>query len=90
MSLTKSNIILNRKIYEDILQWKKNSDGETALMIDGARRVGKSFLVKQFAEKEYKSYIMIDFGSAPKDMLDLFVNDSSNLDLFFVKLSAFY
>jgi len=60
------------------------------LMIDGARRVGKSFLCEQFAKNEYKSYIIIDFGNAPKDILDLFLNDSSNLDLFFAKLSAFY
>ena len=59
-------------------------------MIDGARRVGKSFLVEKFAKAEYKSYIIIDFGNAPKSVLDLFVNDSSNLDLFFAKLSVFY
>ncbi|MCL2813587.1 MAG: ATP-binding protein, partial [Oscillospiraceae bacterium] len=61
-----------------------------ALMIDGARRVGKSFLCEQFAKNEYKSHIIIDFGNAPKDILGLFQNDSSDLDLFFAKLSAFY
>ena len=81
---------LKRKIYDDLLAWKKRSGGATALMIDGARRVGKSFLCEQFAKNEYKSYIIIDFGNAPKDILDLFDNDSSNLDLFFAKLSAFY
>ena len=81
---------LKRKIYDDLLTWKKRSCGNTALMIDGARRVGKSFLCEQFAKNEYKSYIIIDFGNAPKDILDLFLNDSSNLDLFFAKLSAFY
>lgn len=90
MNTKKSTVVLRRKIYEDLLKWKKNSHGETALMIDGARRVGKSFLVEQFAKNEYKSYIIIDFGNAPKDILDLFVNDSANLDLFFAKLSAFY
>ena len=54
------------------------------------RRVGKSFLCKLFAENEYKSHIIIDFGNAPKDILDLFEFDSANLDLFFAKLSAFY
>ena len=81
---------LRRKIYDDLLTWKKRSSGTTALMIDGARRVGKSFLCEQFAKSEYKSYIIIDFGNVSKDILDLFENDSSNLDLFFAKLSAFY
>jgi predicted AAA+ superfamily ATPase len=81
---------LKRKIYDDLLDWKKRSGGVTALMIDGARRVGKSFLCEQFAKNEYKSHIIIDFGNAPKDILDLFDNDSYNLDLFFAKLSAFY
>ncbi len=82
--------ILKRKIYDKMLEWKKQSHGETALMIDGARRVGKSFIVQQFAKAEYKSYILIDFGNAPQDILDLFMNESANLDLFFIKLSAFY
>jgi predicted AAA+ superfamily ATPase len=81
---------LKRKIYDDLLAWKTRSKGATALMIDGARRVGKSFLCEHFAQNEYKSHIIIDFGNAPKDILDLFNNDSSNLDLFFAKLSAFY
>ena len=63
---------LKRKIYDDLLAWKKRSDGATALMIDGARRVGKSFLCEQFAKNEYKSHIIIDFGNVPKDILDLF------------------
>ena len=81
---------LKRKIYDDLLAWKKRSVGATALMIDGARRVGKSFLCEQFAKNEYKSHIIIDFGNAKKDILDLFENESSNLDLFFAKLSSFY
>ena len=81
---------LKRKIYDDLLAWKKGSDGACALLIDGARRVGKSFLCEQFAKNEYKSHIIIDFGNAPKDILNLFENDSDNLDLFFAKLSAFY
>lgn len=81
---------LHRKLYDNLLHWKTESQGQTALMLDGARRVGKSFLVEQFAKKEYRSYILIDFGNAPQDILDLFINDSSDLDLFFAKLSAFY
>lgn len=90
MSAKKNSTILKRKIYDNLLAWKKQSDGASALMIDGARRVGKSFLCKLFAENEYKSHIIIDFGNAPKDILDLFEHDSANLDLFFAKLSAFY
>ncbi|MBQ9697534.1 MAG: ATP-binding protein, partial [Acidaminococcaceae bacterium] len=70
--------------------WKRNSNGKTALLIDGARRVGKSYIAELFATQEYKSHIIIDFGNAPKDILDLFENESTDLDLFFAKLSAFY
>lgn len=82
--------MLKRKIYDELVAWKNNSKGNSALMIDGARRVGKSFIAEQFAKNEYKSYILIDFGQAPTDILNLFVNDSADLDLFFAKLSAFY
>ena len=82
--------MLKRKIYDELVSWKKNSDGSTAMMIDGARRVGKSFIAEEFAKAEYKSYILIDFGKAPRDILDLFINDTSDFDLFFAKLSAFY
>ena len=82
--------MLKRKIYDRLVEWKKKSNGSSALLIDGARRVGKSFIAKEFAEKEYKSHIIVDFGNVPQDILDLFLNDSSNLDLFFAKLSTFY
>ena len=82
--------MLKRKIYDELLSWKQKSGGQTALLIDGARRVGKSFIAELFAEQEYKSHIIIDFGNAPQDILDLFLNESSDLDLFFAKLSAFY
>ena len=82
--------MLKRKIYDNLVEWKRQSDGATALLIDGARRVGKSYIAEEFAKREYKSYILIDFGKAPQDVLDLFIHDSSNLDLFFAKLSAFY
>lgn len=82
--------MLKRKIYDALVAWKKNANGATAMMIDGARRVGKSYIAEAFAKAEYKSYILIDFGKAPKDVRDLFVNDSSDLDLFFAKLAAYY
>lgn len=82
--------MLKRKIYDKLLKWKNTSKGTTALLIDGARRVGKSYIAKEFASKEYKSYIVIDFGIASQEVLDLFIHDSSNFDLFFAKLSAYY
>lgn len=82
--------MLKRKIYDELVDWKKSSNGATAMMIDGARRVGKSYIAERFAKAEYKSYILIDFGNAAKDVLDLFIYDSSDLDLFFAKLAAFY
>lgn len=82
--------MLKRKIYNELLDWKNKSNGATAIMIDGARRVGKSFIAEEFARNEYKSYIIIDFGKAPNDVLELFENDSYDLDLFFAKLAAFY
>ncbi|MCR5781411.1 MAG: DUF4143 domain-containing protein [Clostridia bacterium] len=81
--------MLKRKIYDELLAWKAKG-GKTALLIDGARRVGKSYIASAFAEREYKSHIMIDFGNAPHDVLDLFTNDSADLDLFFAKLGAYY
>ena len=82
--------MLKRKIYDELLDWKRKSNGQTALLIDGARRVGKSYIAELFAKQEYKSHIIIDFGNAPQDVLDLFIHESSDLDLFFAKLSAFY
>ena len=82
--------MLKRKIYDKLVNWKENSKGSTAILIDGARRVGKSYIAKEFAKNEYKSYIIIDFGNVSQDILDLFIYDSYNLNLFFSKLSTFY
>lgn len=81
---------MRRKIYEDILQWKRRSGGHTALLIDGARRVGKSYIAQQFAEAEYKSYILIDFNRAPKEVRNLFDNYLNDLDGLFMYLAGFY
>ena len=53
--------IFKRKIYDRLLKWKQESNGKTALLIEGARRIGKSTIVEEFAKKEYESYILIDF-----------------------------
>lgn len=81
---------MRRKIYEEILKWKKRSAGQTALLIDGARRVGKSYIAEKFAAAEYKSYLLIDFNRAPKEVTDLFENYLNDLDTLFMYLSGFY
>lgn len=81
---------MKRKIYNELLEWKQNQAGRTALLIDGARRVGKSYIARQFAENEYKSYIFIDFNIARDEVKSLFENYLDNLDTFFSYLSAFY
>ena len=81
---------MRRKIYEEILKWKKRSAGQTALLIDGARRVGKSYIAEKFAAAEYKNYLLIDFNRAPKEVTDLFDNYLNDLDTLFMYLSGFY
>lgn len=81
---------MKRKIYNKLLCWKQEENGRTALLIDGARRVGKSYIAKEFAQKEYKSYIIIDFNIAPKEIKDLFENYLHDLDVFFMYLANFY
>ena len=80
---------MKRKIYNKLLNWKKESNGEYALLIDGARRVGKSYIVRQFPEKEYSSYVILDFNLVSKSIKDLFENDLDNLDRFFMYLSNY-
>lgn len=77
--------IFKRKLYDKLLEWKNNRHGKTAVLIEGARRVGKSTLTKQFAENEYESYVMIDFSIVRDDVLELF-NHIDNLDYFFLQL----
>ena len=81
---------LKRKIYDELVVWKKYSNGKSAMMIDGARRVGKSYIAEEFAKEQYRSYILIDFGRVSRDVLKLFEEDSTDLDLFFAKLAALY
>ena len=81
--------IFKRKIYERMLEWKKNQHGTTALLIRGARRVGKSTVVEQFAKHEYESYLIIDFANAPKAVMRLF-EDTSDLDFLFTQLQLTY
>ena len=75
---------MRRKITEKLLDWKQNRQGESALLIEGARRVGKSFIVEAFAMEAYKSYILIDFNSASEDIRKLFRDYRDDLDMLFM------
>jgi len=81
--------MFQRKIYSKLLEWKQESKGKTALLVEGARRVGKSTVVEEFAKKEYKSYILIDFSKAAKEVKELF-DDISDLDYIFLRLQLIY
>ncbi len=93
LPLHKTNImedrIFKRKLYEKMLKWKQEKDGSTALLIKGARRVGKSTLVEDFAKNEYESYINIDFTEASTEVLELF-KDISDLDNLLMSLQFHY
>ena len=84
-----ANIIFRRKIYDQIKLWKEENDGKSALLIEGARRVGKSTIVEQFAQNEYESYILIDFNKCPQNIRALF-NDMDDLDYVFMILQQHY
>lgn len=81
--------MFRRKIYNKLLDWKNESNGSTALLIEGARRIGKSTIAEEFAKNEYESYILIDFAFAPQSVKDLF-QDMSDLNYFFLQLQLQY
>ncbi|MCD8150373.1 MAG: AAA family ATPase [Clostridiales bacterium] len=82
-------MIFERKLYQKMLEWKREFDGKTALLIKGARRVGKSTLAEEFAKNEYESYILIDFSIASKEVNSLF-EDLSDLNYLFLRLQMIY
>lgn len=67
-----SRPVFKRKIYNEILEWKVNRSDKYALLIKGARRVGKSTIAEEFAKNEFKSYILIDFANTSRAIIDLF------------------
>ena len=73
--------VFKRKIYDEILNWKENISDKYALLIKGARRVGKSTIAEEFAKKEFRSYILIDFAHTGKAIKELF-DDTYDLDYF--------
>jgi predicted AAA+ superfamily ATPase len=81
---------MKRKIYDRLLNWKKSGPAKTALLIEGARRVGKSYIVEQFAKAEYKSYILIDFNKVSGDVRDLFDLYLDDLETLFLYLTTYY
>lgn len=81
--------IFRRKLYKRLLEWKRVENGRTAILVEGARRVGKSTLVEQFAKNEYESYILIDFNEASEEVKSLFDN-LMNMDYIFLQLQSIY
>lgn len=84
-----AKLVFKRKIYDRMLQWKQLSAGKSALLVQGARRIGKSTIVEEFAKKEYHSYILIDFNKASADVKALF-DDLMDLDFLFLQLQTIY
>ena len=87
--MDKVMIYFKRKIYDTMLKWKSERNGETALLIQGARRIGKSTVAEEFARNEYKSYILIDFSKVSKEVSELF-NDISDLNYLFLRLQFIF
>ena len=81
--------VFKRKFYDRLLKWKETSNGKSALLVQGARRIGKSTIVEEFARREYASYILIDFTTCSQEVMDLF-NDVSDLNYIFLRLQLIY
>ena len=82
-------MIFKRKIYDEPLQWKRTDEGRTAVLIQGARRVGKSTIAEEFATNEYETHILVDFAECSTEIRNLF-NDISNLGHLFMRLQLEY
>ena len=83
-------ITIKRKIYDDLVKWKEESQGKEALLIDGARRVGKSYIALEFAKNNYKSFILLDFNKVPDEIKNLLNNYLDDLDSLFLYLENYY
>ena len=84
-----TNRIFKLKIYDRLLKWKATSNGKSALLVQGARRIGKSTIVEEFAKNEYESYILIDFTKCSAEVKNLF-DDVSDLNYIFLRLQLIY
>ena len=83
-------MVFKRKIYQKLIEWKKEANGTRALLIEGARRIGKSTIVEEFGKKEYRSYILIDFSIATDTVKSYFLKYMDDLNTLFMLLSAAY
>lgn len=81
---------MRRKIYQELLKWKNEKQGKTALLLEGARRIGKSYIVEAFGRNEYKSYILVDFNDMDEELLNIFEHYLSNRDELFLRLSLHF
>ena len=81
---------MRRKIYDKLLEWKKDHKGDTALLIEGARRIGKSYIVEEFARKEYESYILVDFSKVNPQVMEFFNLYLDDLDMLFMNLELYF
>lgn len=81
---------MKRKVYDQLLKWKENSNGKTAVLIKGPKQVGKSYIAEEFAKNNYKSYILIDFFKAKDEIKNLFYDYLDDLDKLFVYLSEYF
>ncbi len=82
--------MLKRKALKQMSQWRARTQGSEALLVEGARRVGKSFAVEAFAKAEYETYILVDFANLPDEVREIFDDQRADLDTFFMLLSAYY
>ena len=80
---------IKRKIYSKIVEWKQSCNGSRALLIEGARRIGKSTIAEEIGRNEYKSYVLIDFNNVSEKILENF-NNINHLDIFFQTISLEY
>ena len=83
-------MVFKRKAYDKLLAWKTECNGTKAILVEGARRIGKSTIVEEFAKNEYKSYILIDFAKADDNVIKAFSQHKSHLDDLFMFLSLEY
>ena len=81
--------MFKRKAYDELLRWKKEAEGKSSLLIEGARRVGKSTLAKAFAKKEYRAHLIIDFSKCTQEVKDLFLEYRNDVDTFFMYLQSY-
>lgn len=79
-------MIFKRKVYQNLLEWKNSSNGHSAILVEGARRIGKSTIVKEFVKNEYDDYLILDFAKEGQNIKNNFINNISDLDTFFREL----